>query len=193
MSCYGITSKGIIMSKKLAIYLAGGMENDKNLGAGWRDKVTPSLLELGFAILNPCEFEPDQLKGLHTSRLPDKLKTEEGKNVKPKHWHHLKQAPRDSSYYLRFKKYMQRIIKYDLSIIKEEVDIVICYWTKATAKGAGTHSELTYAFINNIPVFVVLEPGTELPGWIHGCTTKIFDTFDELQVDFNKYYSKEAK
>lgn len=171
---------------KPAIYLAGGMENDKNLGAGWRDVLTPALIERGYAVLNPCEFEPDQLKGLHTSRLPESVTSTNGDILKPEHWHQLKYADRKSSSYQRFKKYMQRIIRYDLRVLDGEVDVVVCYWTKATAKGAGTHSELTFSFMKGLPVYVVLGKGVDLPGWAHGCSTKICDNFDELLYELDR-------
>lgn len=163
-----------------AIYLAGGMENAKNLGAGWRNEITPALVNMGFAILDPCKFEPQQLKGLKTSVLPKTVMGADGKEMTPTHWHQLKYTDRRSSSYKRFKNYMQRIINYDLRVLTEEVDIVVCNWTESTAKGAGTHSELTWAFKLGLPVYLVLEPGTDLPGWAHGCCTQIFDNFQDL-------------
>lgn len=165
---------------KPAVYLAGGMENAKNLGAGWRSEITPALETLGFEILDPCKFEPQQLKGLKTSVLPKELPDAKGKPMQPTHWHHLKYADRKTSSYKRFQNYMRRIIQYDLRVLDEEVDIVVCNWTKSTAKGAGTHSELTWAFMNNTPVYLVLDDGVDLPGWAHGCCTQIFDNFQDL-------------
>jgi len=51
--------------KSITCYLVGGMEHVAKLGGEWRDMLTPNLQELGFSVLNPCEFEPEQLKGLH--------------------------------------------------------------------------------------------------------------------------------
>ena len=171
---------GRAMPKRPTAYLAGAMENAKSLGAGWRNEITPKLVELGYDILNPCLFEPEQLKGLHTSRLPESLETQNGKSMTPKHWHELKYAKRSSSMYQRFTKYMRRIIRYDLSVISQETTIVVCYWTKTAAQGAGTHSELTWAFMHFIPVLIVLDRGVDLPGWAHGCASEIYDNFDDL-------------
>lgn len=169
------------MSSKLpTIYLAGGMENVEALGAGWRETITPKLETLGYEVLNPCNFEPQQLKGLHTNRLPESIEMEDGSLFFPKHWHDLKKAPRKSSFYKRFQNYMRRIIRYDVDIVANQSDVVVCNWTKGTAKGAGTHSELTVAFMNHVDVYVRLEPGVDLPGWAHGCAKHIFDNFDDL-------------
>jgi len=172
------------MSKKaVTTYLVGGMEHANDLGAGWRDKLTPSLLELGLSVLNPCEFEPEQLKGLHVNRLPDKIITDAGKIIHPEHWHHLKYAPRGSAEQNRFIKYMQQIIDYDLNVVENEADFLICNWTKGAAKGAGTHSEITLARKLRKPIYLVLEKGVELPGWTLGCVgTNVFDNFDDLLV-----------
>jgi len=158
----------------------GGMEKEANLGDGWRTELTPALVEFGFSVLNPCEFEPEQLKGLHVNRLPDKIVTDSGKSINPTHWHHLKYSPKGSPGALRFKKYMQQIIDYDLNVVENMADFLICYWTKGAAKGCGTHGEITLARKLRKPVYLVLAKGVELPGWAIGCTTDIFDNFDDL-------------
>jgi len=176
----------ITKEDQLTIYLAGGMENSKNLGAGWRNRLTPKLELMGIKVLNPCEFEQEQLKGLKTKMLPEKFRSAEGKIVRPKHWHQLKMAPRDSHLYKRFKRYMQNIIRYDIYVVTECTDFVVCYWNEDTGKGAGTHSELTTAFMNDIPVYVILEDGASFPAWAQGCTTEIFDNFDDLILRLSK-------
>ena len=80
-------------TKKPVIYLVSGMEKEKNLGAGWREDITPKLEELGFEVLNPVLFEKDQLKGLHLNRLPESFKGRNGDIVRPTFWHQLKLAP----------------------------------------------------------------------------------------------------
>ena len=171
--------------KSLRVYMAGAMEAEKNLGAGWRAKLTPKLEELSFTVLNPCEFEPQQLEGLRPSRLPDKFKARDGSIVKPSHWHELKLSERNSDMYRRFKRYMQKIVNYDIDLVTDGVDIVVCYWCQNAARGAGTHSELTTAFKfandgNGIPIYVVEEKDSILPGWLEGIVTEVFPNFEEL-------------
>ncbi len=173
-------------SKLPTAYLAGGMEAEKALGAGWREVITPKLDAMGYEVLNPCLFESQQLKGLHTNRLPDTITTASGNVVSPKHWHELKHATRDSDEYKRFKRYMQRIVRYDLNIVRNETDVVICNWTKGTAKGAGTHSELTVAFESGLPVLAVVQTGVDMPAWSQACCTSIFTTFEDLLVELDK-------
>jgi len=168
------------------VYLAGGMENAKKLGAAWRAVLTPKLEAMGIKVLNPCLFEQEQLKGLKIRMLPEKFRGADGKIVRPKHWHQLKLAPRTSHLYKRFLRYMQNIIRYDMQVVAECTDFVVCHWTSETSKGAGTHSELAIAFISNVPVYTVLEEGVSMPAWAQGCTTEIFSTFDALVTKLSK-------
>lgn len=167
-------------------YLCGGMEAEKNLGADWREQVSPKLEAMGYEVLNPCLFEPDQLKGLHTNRLPKTMATASGHVVKPQHWHELKHAAIGSDEYKRFTKYMRRIIRYDLNVVRHDTDVVICNWTRGTAKGAGTHSELTVAFESGLDVYAVVGTGIDMPAWSRACCTKIFTTFEDLLVELDK-------
>ncbi len=164
--------------KKETIYLAGSMENSADLGRSWRDQITPFLHELGFDVLNPCDFEPDQLKGLHIKRLPETFETVDGKIQKAEHWHFLKNA-KDKKLYNRFLKYMRRIIHYDMELVEHKTNYIIAKWDKETAKGSGTHAELTAAFRCNVPVYCVLEG--DMPAWAKATCTKIFSSFDELK------------
>jgi hypothetical protein len=166
------------MKHKLSIYLAGGMESSSNLGAQWRTNLTPILEELGLEVLNPVLFEPMQLKGLQPRKLPEFCTNADGKKIKVNHWHDLKHAT-EPHLYARFLKYMRRIIKYDINIVRNEADYVICYWNETTAKGAGTHAELTEAFLSNKDVYCVMQ--ANMPAWARACCTRIFKTFDDLR------------
>lgn len=165
-------------NKKLVVYLAGAMENAKDLGAGWRNKLTPFLKELNLDVLDPCEFEPEQLKGLKPNRLPEFYTDLAGKKIKPTHWHELKNAS-ESHLYRRFLKYMQRIIKYDIKIVRHFSDYVIVFWDESTRKGAGTHAELTAAFLASVPVYCVAD--CDMPAWAKACCSEIFLNFEELK------------
>lgn len=178
------------MSRKLTVYLAGAMEASNDLGAGWRAELTPFLQKCGLTVLNPCEFEPEQLKGLRPGRLPDYFTDLHGNKVKPKHWHELKSAS-EPELYARFLKYMRRIIHYDAKIVSQESDYVICLWNEAAGKGAGTHSELTLAFIHGIPVYCVAT--CTMPAWAKGCCTDIFLTMDALRAKLRDEFDVEEK
>lgn len=174
------------MSKKIRIYLVGGMERDTSGGAEWRAKWSEELEKRGYEVLNPCFFEPEQLKGLHPKRLPASFEAFDGSVVEPVHWHQLKLAKRGSAALRRFKKYMRRIRNYDIKrIVEQEADCILCYWTEATGKGGGSHCECDKAFEINKPVYIIRSRDknnkwVDIPAWIVGASSEIFESFEEF-------------
>lgn len=166
------------MKNKLTIYLGGSIEMAKDLGVGWRESITPFLEDLGLEVLDPTLLEFGQFKGLRPKRLPDSLETRKGETISPTYWHDLKHA-KDERLQKRFLKYIRRIIKFDMGVVRNEADYLLCYWDNATARGAGTHAEITEAFLHNKPVYIVEK--AELPAWIRGCATKVFSNFKDAQ------------
>lgn len=173
---------GEIMDSKMRVYLAGSIEAEPDLGNGWRKDMTPFLEELGFEVLNPCMFEPQQLKGMQFNRLPEFFTDLYGNKIKPTHWHQLKNAS-ERILYNRFLKYMRLIIKFDINVVRNNTDFVIVYWNESACKGAGTHAELTEAFLSNIPVYCVAT--VNMPAWAKACCTEIFLDFNGLREFLN--------
>jgi len=165
--------------KQLAIYLCAGMEAEEKLGAGWRSNITPFLKDLNFEVWNPCEFEPEQLKGLKPNRLPDFYTDRKtGKKVVPTHWHELKMA-KEPQFFKRFATYMNRIRSYDINLINRDMDILLVYWNERTGRGAGSHAEIEAAYKKGIPIYIVEE--STMPAWLVVCATELFDDFDEMK------------
>ena len=166
--------------RKLTVYLAGAMEASADLGSGWRSEISPFLESLNFEVLNPCNFEPHQLKGLQPNRLPeyytDNLTC---KQIKPKHWHELKNAS-EKHLYDRFLKYMRRIVQYDMNLVNNGTNVLIVLWNEEAAKGAGTHAEVTAAYLKNIPIYCVAE--CDIPAWLKACMSEICLDFEALKA-----------
>ena len=141
-------------------YLAGAIEYSPDSGRGWRREITPFLRDdLGHSVYDPAE---DERKSL----------TEEEQN-NLRSW---KQTD-----FSRFQKAVRKIIEWDLDIVARS-DYVICYLDEHAMKGGGTSAELTFAHRRNIPVYTVTElPLQEVSGWILGCCTQIFGSFEELR------------
>ena len=156
--------------KNRTTYLAGGIEKTSDFGTTWRNRITPFLVAQGIKVLDPCKLEADKLTGFDTTEdLPEGID----------HWHQLKNS-KDPIMLKRFKEYMDAIIKFDLSIIVAEADFLIVYWDEATSKGAGTHGEITLMKFYGRPVYCVAT--CELPAWIVGCCTEVFENFDDLKA-----------
>jgi hypothetical protein len=176
------------MNKRIKVYTAGAIEAASDKGKGWRDELTPFLENLNMEVLDPCKFEPQQLKNLRPNKLPEFYTDLFGNKVKPKHWHELKNA-KEPHLYARFKKYMERIIRFDINIVQNEADILIVYYDERCRFGAGTQSEITYGFMSGKAVYIVA--AIDIPAWAKGCATEIFLSFEALREFLSEEYGKE--
>jgi hypothetical protein len=154
-------------------FLCGGMEFAPDSGREWRAKLRQWLEEY----LNHTAYDPV----VEATRLMnrDELRDFRG-------W---KATDLD-----RYRKAMRYIINHDLDVMRNRTDYVICNWDQAAARGGGSQAELTAAYRKGLPVYLVAEmPVEEISGWVVGCTTKIFSSFDELKTFLVATYGQEAR
>jgi hypothetical protein len=89
---------------------------------------------------------------------------------------------------------VRELIDTDVHEIAERTDYVICYWDTSAQRGAGTTGEVTMARFTGKPVYLVTELDVqEIPGWILGCATKVFGSFDELRQFLLATYKKHSE
>jgi hypothetical protein len=138
------------------------MEYASDEGRDWRRELQKWLHEeLGWEVFNPNEeserFVRTHLDGIDFRRLKQEDPT-------------------------RFIQAVTKIVQHDCDEIAKRTDIVVCYWDESAARGAGTKGEITIARYFRKPVYVVTTiPAEEIPGWVLGCTTRMFADFDELK------------
>jgi hypothetical protein len=144
------------------VYLSGGMEYAADEGRGWREALETWLREnRGWSVFNPNRESEKFLSG----RYP---------GVPFRDWKHTHPE--------RFREIVSQIVDLDCREIAERCDVVICYWDASAHRGAGTKGELTIARYFDKPVYLVTEmPAAEIPGWVLGCTSRIFADFDSLK------------
>jgi hypothetical protein len=147
--------------KQPLVYLAGAIEHAPDAGAEWRRNLTRFLIEeLNHQVFNPT--------------------LEESHVLTPEEFRHFREWKTVDL--PKFRRVVHRIIKTDINTLINKVDYIICRWDEYVLKGGGTHGELTMAFWNNIPVFMVTDiPLEKMSSWIIGCTTEIFPDFDSLK------------
>jgi hypothetical protein len=153
------------MSKKKKAYLAGAIEAAPDQGKRWRTILSEQLDEMGWKYFNPCtETDGPILEELGWKKFKwEKIKT-------PKY--------RDEYLFV-----MNRIVEEDLKALLD-CSCVIVYFDQYVPKGAGTYGELTIARHFNIPVYLVRAGDMEfndIPAWVIGCTTKVFESFKDLR------------
>lgn len=144
----------------MRIYLSGAIEYAPGHGKAWRAALTPFLRELGHAVYDPAE---DERKNL----TDEEMREFRG-------WKH--------SDLPRFQQVIRKIIAYDLDWIEQRADCVVAYWDEHAANSAGSHAELSAAHRRGIPVLLVTAvPRTNVSGWVLGCASEVFDSFEPLK------------
>ena len=156
--------------KSLRVYLSGGMEFAKGEGADWR-RVTEEWVQenLGHSSYNPNKESDEYLaKKYPSGRFRDLKET----NIE------------------KYTELVRDLIDSDCHEIAERSDYVICNWDESAQRGAGTKGELTMARWVGKPVYMVTQMRLQdIPGWVLGCATKTFRTFQDLQEFLLKYYA----
>lgn len=149
-------------------YLSGAIEYAPDHGRAWRASLTPFLKSLGHEVYDPA---CDEKKNLTDDEIANfrKWKTAD--------------LP-------RFQETIRKIIAWDLDLIEQRTDYIVCYWDEHVLKGAGTQAELTFAHRLGVPVYLVAGmPIERISGWILGCSTEIFSSFEQLQSFFTTRYT----
>tara|TARA_Y100000591_G_C21607822_1_gene581269 strand:+ start:75 stop:536 length:462 start_codon:yes stop_codon:yes gene_type:complete len=149
-------------------YLSGAMENAPEMGSSWRNDVTQWLKkDFDHKVINPVLESKKIIKNTNSKNY------KEWKYTDPK----------------KYKQLIRNFIDKDLKLIVEKADYLIVLWDDSVIKGGGTHGEATIAYYKNIPIFLVNNmQNYEISGWIFSCATEVYDSFDELKVDFIKRF-----
>jgi len=156
--------------KTLRAYLSGGMEFAKGEGIDWRMDMDAWIRKkLHHTVYNPnVESNAFLSRKLPNGRFRD-----------------LKQQDAD-----RYVHLVRELIDMDSHEIAEKTDYVVCNWDESAQRGAGTTGEVTLARFAQKPVYMVATmPLTEIPGWVLGCTTRMFQSFEELKSFLLETYS----
>jgi nucleoside 2-deoxyribosyltransferase len=156
-------------------YLCGPIEFAADGGKLWRRKLTPFLYnELGHLVYDPAEDEKKSLTDEEAA-----------------HFREWKQTDVE-----RFRRVVRKIIQFDLDIIENKADYLICYLSGdgPAATSGGTSSELTFAHRQGIPVYMVTGTAVEnISGWMLACADRVFSNLDDLKKFLLERYGKEKQ
>ena len=149
-------------------YLCGSIEYAPDQGKAWRRKIAPWLEQtLLHRVYDPASDERKTLS------------EEEAANFRQWKTTDLE----------RFRRAVRKIINYDLDVLQNHADYVICYWDEFTGRGGGTQAEITAAYRKGIPIYLVTELShSELSGWVLACADHILSNFDELKAFLTQRY-----
>jgi hypothetical protein len=150
-------------------YLSGSIEYSPDHGKTWRAALTPFLHSLGHDVYDPAEDEKKNLTELERREF--------------RGWKHT-DLP-------RFQQTIRKIIAYDLDCIEHRSDYIVAYWDEYASRGAGSQAELSFAHRLGIPVYLVTElPLGNVSGWILGCASEVFSSFDQLKQFMTARYPR---
>jgi hypothetical protein len=155
----------------MRVYLSGGMEYADGEGVNWRREMQ-SWIEttLDHVVFNP-NVESDKFFDAHYPGID--FRTLKKENVG------------------EYQNIVRRLVEIDCKEIAEHSHYIICYWDDGAMKGAGTKGELTMAKYFGKPVYLVTTFQLyDIPGWVLGCVTKTFSTFNELKTFLVNQHSR---
>ena len=146
----------------MRVYLSGGMEYAEGEGVQWRVVMQDWIeKQLQHSVFNP-NVESDKFFSTHHPNIDFRLMKKENPQ--------------------RYTEIVRKLVEIDCNEIVHRTNYVVCYWDDGAAKGAGTKGELTMAKFFNKPVYLVTQFELhDIPGWVLGCVTKTFPSFDELK------------
>lgn len=148
-------------------YLSGGMENAIDEGADWRRMMRSWLKEN----LNHDVFDPV----IESQKIIMKNDAKDFRTLK-------KSDPE------KFREIFRKLIHQDLKTIIENADYLIVLWDHSVINGGGTHGEVTMAYWENKPIFLVNKL-PDLSAWISSCSSKTYDSFGSLKKDLLRMYN----
>src|SRR5258708_25073426 len=149
----------------MLVYLCGPIEFASDGGKMWRRKLTPFWREnLKHRVYDPAE---DEKKNLTDDEV--------------KHFRGWKTTDVE-----RFRRTVRKIIHFDLDLIENKADYLICHWDDAAATGpvssGGTPAELTVAYRNGIPVYLITSlPPERISGWMLPSADHTMSTGERLK------------
>jgi hypothetical protein len=154
-------------------YLSGPIEFADDGGRLWRRKLSPFLRDqLGHRVYDPVEDEKKNLTDEEAA-----------------HFREWKTADID-----RFRRTVRKIIAFDLDLIENKADYLICYWASNAPQSGGTSAELTVAHRKGIPVYLVSPLAHELiSGWMLGCSDQVFASVEDLKAFLTARFAREKQ
>lgn len=156
----------------MLVYLCGAIEYSPDHGKAWRAEITPFLNAIGHEVYDPALDEEKNLT------------SEEMRNFRA--W--------KTADLPRFQQTIRKIIRYDLDWVERRAQYIIAYWDQHAGRGAGTQGELTVAHRRGVPIYLVTTmPVEQVSGWVLGCASEVFTSFEQLKSYLTEKYAPRRK
>ncbi len=154
-------------------YLCGPIDFAEEGGKLWRRKLSPFLRDqLGHRVYDPFEdarkiLTEDEIANFRIWQTTDLD---------------------------RFRRVVRKIIAFDIELIENKADYLICYWDADIAFTGGTPAGLTAAYRKGIPVYLVTPlPVEQIDAWMLGCSDQVFSSVEGLKEFLSSRFSREKQ
>ncbi len=157
------------------VYLAGPIDNAKDLGVGWRNMITQELGNLDLIFLDPCN------KMILDTKINEDLQS-----------HLNRQALKDTGDFTTLAKEMRLIRRIDLRMV-DLCDFAIVHLDLETYT-SGTAEELTTLNRRKVPILIHMQQGKRmLPDWWIGAVPHqhVFGEWSEL-IDYVNHVAHDS-
>ena len=154
-------------------YLCGPIDFPQPSATLWRRKLAPFLSDqLGHRVYDPAE---------------DLRKILSGDEIA--HFRIWQRTDLD-----RFRHLVRRLIAFDIELLENRADYVICYWDAEIASSGATPASLTAAYRKGIPVYLVTSlPVEQIDPWMLGCSDQVFSSIEGLKEFLAARFSREKQ
>lgn len=146
------------------VYLAGAMDRVQDRGAGWRDKITPFLEDMGVIVFNPL-------------KKPTEIGKENDEVCK------LKNEYKSKENYEELSKLMKVIRSVDLRLV--DISDFLIVNLDLDIHPCGTYEEIFWANRQKKPILVHMEQGRKnAPDWLFGTIPyqMIFSSWNDIKL-----------
>jgi hypothetical protein len=159
--------------KPMLAYLCGPMDFSQQSPTLWRRKLAPFLRDqLGHRVCDPAE---DARKVLTEEEIAS--------------FRVWQRTDLD-----RFRRAVRKLIAFDIELLENRADYVVCYWDSETAWSGATPAGLTAAYRKGIPVYLVTAlPVEEVDAWMLGCSDQVFSSIESLKEFLAARFSREKQ
>ena len=147
-------------------YLAGSIDQSKDIGRGWREDITPFLNQLGIGVFNPCNKPVDNAKVQEDEKFVE-------------HINELKRL----GYHAYAQKEMQEIVRIDLKLVDLANFLILNIIPDVHM--CGSYAEQTLACFQRKPIIIHCAAGVHhIPNWLYGiCDPELFfDSWSAVQL-----------
>jgi len=94
----------------------------------------------------------------------------------------------------RFRRSVRKLIAYDVELLENRADYIICYWDAELAQSGAMPAGLTAAYRKGIPVYLVTSiPVEKIDAWILGCSDQVFSSIEGLKEYLVGRFSREKQ